>query len=347
MENKDVTIEEMKALYFDSDALIEPNYKLYQLNSNKGRYYYRYDDDGEPEFYPSVTTILGSTLPKSPWLINWIAQKGVEEAERYKMERASYGTFMHAQFEKLLIERRYDLDMLKSELKSYIERKELPSDFIYYEEELKKDILAFAQFISDYDVKPWAVEISLVHQELRYAGMIDLVCTMKKSPKSEDTQLAIIDFKSGRNGFSEEAEIQLHMYRELFANNFGVTIEKVYNFAPKDWRKSPTYTLKDQSDSPNQEKIPYLLGLAMTDAKKGLPTFVDTYGVIDLDNIDLTKNVESLTMSELVKAKHILPDKVEKPQKTTQKRSKKASKATEPKTKKTRSNRKNDKNNEK
>ena len=96
-----------------------------------------------------------------------------------------------------------------------------------------------------------------------------------------------------------------------------------------------------------EEKIPYLLGLAMTDAKKGLPTFVDTYGVIDLDNIDLTKNVESLTMSELVKAKHILPDKVEKPQKTTQKRSKKASKATEQKTKKTRSNRKNDKNNEK
>lgn len=112
-----MTAEEMKAVFFDKAALVEPNYKVYQLNSKNHRYYYRYNDNGEPEFFPSVTTILSQTLPQSPFLVQWIAQKGLEESERYKMERAAYGTFMHAQFETLLIERQYDLDLLKSRLK--------------------------------------------------------------------------------------------------------------------------------------------------------------------------------------------------------------------------------------
>lgn len=112
-----MTAEEMKALFFDSTALIEPEYKLFQLNSNGQRYYYLFDDTGTPKFYPSVTTILAQTLPKSPFLINWIAEKGIEEAERYRDERAAYGTFMHAAFEELLINRVYDLDGLKDKLK--------------------------------------------------------------------------------------------------------------------------------------------------------------------------------------------------------------------------------------
>ena len=113
-----LSVEEMKAVFFDKNALIEPSYRVFQLNSKGHRYYYKYDEQGEPIFYPSVTTILAQTLPKSPFLVSWIADKGEEEAERYKAERAAYGTFMHAQFEDLLINRTYDLDSLKSRLKS-------------------------------------------------------------------------------------------------------------------------------------------------------------------------------------------------------------------------------------
>lgn len=299
-----MSVEEMTAMFFDG-ALIEPPYKVWQLNSKGHRYYYKFDDNGTPEFYPSVTTILSQTMPKSPFLIKWIADKGIDEAERYKAERAEYGTFMHAQFEELIINRVYDLDGLKAKLKDYIDNNKLPADFIYYADDLKKDVLAFAKFVLDYDVKPLAVEIALVHPVYNYAGMIDLPCTMLAKPGSKDYINAIVDFKSGRKGFYEEAEIQLHLYKMMWNENFpDVPIERVFNFSPKDWRNKPTYNLKDQTDSPNAQKIPYLLELAAIEDAKMDNTFTAVTGAICLDEKpDLNDNVTSLTLAELIKSK--------------------------------------------
>lgn len=299
-----MTAEEMKALFFDADALIEPPYKVYQLNSNGHRYYYRFED-GEPVFYPSVTTILSQTLPKSPFLVSWMAEKGMEEAERYKAERAAYGTFMHAQFEELLIARSYDLDGLKCRLKEYTDKNGLPDSFINYAEDLKKDVLAFAQFVIDYDVRPLAVEIALVHPQKRYAGMIDCPCTMLEKKGGTERTAAIVDFKSGRKGFFEECEIQLGMYRDMWNANFENTqITRIFNFSPKDWRKKPTYNLKEQTNSPNLLKIPYLLELAGIEDDKREKSFTATGGKIELDNnSDLMQNVVTLSLSELVKNK--------------------------------------------
>lgn len=300
-----MTVEEMTAMFFDEKTLIEPSYKVWQLNSKGHRYYYRYDDDGNPEFFPSVTTILSQTLPKAPYLINWIANKGIEEAERYKGERAAYGTFMHAAFEELLINRAYDLDGLKSKLKEYIEVYRLPEGFIYYADDLKKDVLAFAQFVLDYDVRPLAVEIALVHPYYKYAGMIDCPCTMRAKIGSDDRINAIVDFKSGRKGFYEESEIQLGMYRDMWNVNFEqFPVTRIFNFSPKDWRKKPSYNLKEQTESPNIRKIPYLLEIATIEDEKRDNTFTAVNGMVVLDdNPDLSQNVISLSLAELIKSK--------------------------------------------
>ena len=300
-----MTVEEMTTMFFDTNALIEPPYKVWQLNSKGHRYYYRYDENGNPEFFPSVTTILSQTLPKSPFLIQWIADKGMDEAERYKQERAAYGTFMHGAFEELIIARSYDLDGLKGKLKAYIESERLPVDFINYADDLKKDVLAFAQFVIDYDVRPFAVEIALVHPFYKYAGMIDCPCTILDRPGGKNRIRAIVDFKSGRKGFYEEAEIQLHLYREMWNANFEQhQIEKCFNFSPKDWRKKPSYNLKDQTDSPNAKKIPALLELAAIEDGKRDNIFTAVNGLINLDQTpDLSANIISLTLSELVKTK--------------------------------------------
>lgn len=300
-----MTVEEMTAMFFDEKTLIEPPYKVWQLNSKGHRYYYRYDENGNPEFFLSVTTILSQTLPKAPHLIQWIASKGIEEAERYKGERAAYGTFMHAAFEELLINRAYDLDGLKGKLKEYIEVYRLPDDFIYYADDLKKDVLAFAQFVLDYDVRPLAVEIALVHPYYKYAGMIDCPCTMLAKIGGDERINAIVDFKSGRKGFYEESEIQLGMYRDMWNVNFEqFPVTRIFNFSPKDWRKRPSYNLKEQTDSPNIRKIPYLLEIAAIEDEKKDNTFTSVNGMVLLDNApDLTQNVISLSLAELIKTK--------------------------------------------
>lgn len=310
-----MSVEEMTAMFFDA-ALIEPPYKVWQLNSKGHRYYYRYDDAGNPEFFPSVTTILSQTLPKAPHLINWIANKGIEEAERYKGERAAYGTFMHAAFEELLINRAYDLDGLKGKLKEYIEVYRLPDDFIYYADDLKKDVLAFAQFVLDYDVRPLAVEIALVHPYYKYAGMIDCPCTMRAKIGSDDRINAIVDFKSGRKGFYEESEIQLGMYRDMWNVNFEqFPVTRIFNFSPKDWRKKPSYNLKEQTESPNIRKIPYLLEIAAIEDERRDNTFTAINGMVVLDDPDLSKNVISLSLAELIKMKASAEKKKPEPEK--------------------------------
>ena len=300
-----MSVEEMKALFFDADALREPNYRMYQLNSKGHRYYYRYNEQGDPEFYPSVTTIISQTMPTPPHLIKWIADLGYEAAENYKLERANYGTFMHAQFEELLIKRSYNLDTLKDRLKEYIDANKLPTDFIHYEDDLKKDVLSFAQFVKDYDVKPLAVEISLVHPEYKFAGMIDLPCSMRAKIGSDERINAIVDFKSGKNGFYESYEIQLHLYKMMWNANFeDCQIDRVFNFAPKDWRKLPTYSLKDQTTSKAALKIPALLQIAAIEDDKVEKQFLHMSGNINLDtDADLAQNVVSLSLSELLKQK--------------------------------------------
>lgn len=310
-----MTVEEMTALYFDAQALKEPAYKVYQLNSDGHRYYYRFGANGEPEFYPSVTTLLKQTMPTSPFLIEWMIKNGSEGATEKRDLAAAYGTFMHAQFEHLIINGNYDFDVVPGVLMEYMVANNLPDKFFSDSlTKIRKDICAFAQFIKDYKVRPMAVEIALVHPDYGYAGMIDLPCVMT-DPKTGETFPAIVDFKSGRKGFWEEHEIQLHLYKMMWnANALGMPISRVFNFSPKDWRGvKPTYNLKEQTDSPNAAKIPALLELARIEDGKLDNTFTVISGQISLDSFDAKTCITALSLSELVKGK---ADKADAPKTT-------------------------------
>ena len=297
-----MTVEEIRAVYFNADALQEPAYRLYQLNSDGYRYYYRFDANGEPEFYPSVTTLLKQVMPTPPALLDWMVANGKENSTEKRDIAAAYGTFMHGQFEQLIINRRYDFDNVPAVLLDYMQRENVPESlFNQWIIRIRKDVLAFAQFIKDYNVKPLAVEIGLVHPEFHYAGCLDLPCVMT-DPKTANTFTAIVDFKSGRKGFFEEHELQLHLYREMWNHNYpGKPIERVFNFSPKDWRKAPTYNLKDQTDSVNAKKLPFLLALASIEDEKRDNTLTIVRGVLDLDNGKIADNIFTLSLSELIK----------------------------------------------
>lgn len=294
------TSEEVKALFFDRLALREPPYKVFRLDSDGHRYYYRYCEDGMPEFYPSVTTLLKQVMPTPPALLEWIASNGREAAEKRDLA-AAYGTFMHIQFETLVINRKYDFDAAPAVLGEYLKREGLPDKlFTEWLGRIRKDVLAFAQFVRDYAVKPLAVEIGLVHPAHRYAGCVDLPCLMS-DPKTGEQYPAIVDFKSGRKGFYEEHELQLLLYREMWNINFpDLPIERVYNFSPKDWRTKPSYNLKEQTASASAAKLSHLLALAALEDGKRDNVLTIVRGVLDLDKGSITDNIVSLSLAELV-----------------------------------------------
>lgn len=295
-----LTAEEMRAVYFNHDALKEPPYRLYRLNEAGHRYYYRFED-GEPVFYPSVTTLIRQTTPTSPFLIQWMVQNGDAATEKRDMA-AAYGTFMHIQFERLVITRQYDLDKADDVLREYMEQENIPDKYFFdWRDRIRKDVLAFAQFLKDYEVKPLAVEIALVHPRWKFAGAIDLPCEMTWKKKRIR---AIIDFKSGRNGFYEDYELQLGLYKMMWDETYPEQeVERIFNFSPKDWRKSPTYNLKDQTDSPNLAKLPHLLALAAIEDEKRENSVTYCEGMVDLDK-DLEGNYHTLSLAELITAKH-------------------------------------------
>lgn len=307
-----MTVEEIRAVYFNADALREPPYRLFQLNSDGYRYYYRFDENGEPEFFPSVTTLLKQVMPTPPGLLDWIVANGKEGATEKRDLAAAYGTFMHGQFESLIINRRYDFDAVPAVLLDYMERNNVPeSYFNQWIVKIRKDVLAFAQFVRDWNVRPLAVEIGLVHPVHRYAGCLDLPCLMT-DPKTLKDFRAIVDFKSGRKGFYEEHELQLHLYMPMWNYNYpDAPVERVFNFSPKDWRTKPTYNLKEQTDSVNAAKIPHLLQLAAIEDDKRDNTLTIVRGVLDLDHGEIIDNVLSLSLSDLIKQK---ADKVDAPE---------------------------------
>jgi len=295
---QDTTIEKMVPIFFDAESLMAQPEPLYRLDSTGHRYYYRFDKEGEPVFYTSVTTLIKNTLPTSPFLIKWLIAQGGDNGHIEAMERACYGTFLHIQCAQLLIDGKYDLDKLQSKLIPYLASENMPPERIKWTEELKKDILAFAQFIIDRKVKPLAIEICLYHPDDGYAGAIDLVCGLDFNKKRIR---AIIDLKSGRKGFYESHEVQLGAYREMFNIHFpNVKIDKIFNWSPKAWKKSPTYNLQDQTDSKNIPKLPFLVELSKIESDKRDDTVTVVSG-----NIDITKgidiNISEKTFIELVK----------------------------------------------
>jgi hypothetical protein len=315
--------EEVPAVYFNETLLTAPR-KMYRISGYKnGRYYYSFrESDGRPEFYISVTNLIASTMPTSPFLMEWKLALGKEEAERFVAERASYGTFMHILYAELLINRRLDLATIRKRLANYLEAERLPAGLLdEWEYELKKDVAAFAQFVQDYNVRPVFIEQVLASRD-GYAGAVDLGCYMdiaeryKSGPKRGEmkpggvveTVRAIVDFKSGRKGFYEAHEIQLEAYRNLVAENFpDFEVDRIYNFSPKDWRGTkPAYNLKDQTDSENLQKLPLLVELANLEAAKRERMVTQVTGLIDLDR-PVADSVECLTMEELVVARQRKP----------------------------------------
>ena len=270
-------IEEMAALLVQPH--LEPPRKLYRIDRAGDRMYY-YLDGNTPVMYPSVTTVIRNNMPTSPHLIKWIGDMGTEAAEEYRDERAAFGTFMHKTFEDYLVAKFYDLDTMEQSLVNYLRTEGLPETLAAkWLHEQQKALLGFAQWVSDYKVKPLAIEVALASDEMEVAGMVDLICEatieekgyfgevyktganagQPKETKREATVLAIVDFKSGKDFYDDHA-IQLEIYRRKWNENFPNTpIDRIFNWSPSDWRNAPSYKFKEQTNNPQLYRVDHII----------------------------------------------------------------------------------------
>lgn len=306
-----ITPEEVKALYFDKDSIVLPNYSLFQLNSPGGnRLYYAHiptDTGMRTEFYAGVTTLLGMTVKEAESLAIWRENMGRQEAERYMNERAAYGSLMHSVYTRLLIDDMFNLDELPIITKAYCENNEIPY-LKTWARELQKDVTAFSRFLKEYDVIPLCIEAPMKSDTYGFAGTCDLFAwitieekgfwgeTYKsgekvgqpKETKKSMQVLALIDYKSNRSGnFYLSHELQLEMYKILIQENFpqfaNVPI-RLYNFSPKDWKSEPGYHFTEQTGKHNPAVIPAYVTI-FRDLQKSDPAMrniLSLSGIIDM-----------------------------------------------------------------
>lgn len=295
----ELSIEEVKALYFDSDALVEPAIRLWRIDGGDFRYYYDITN-GEPIFYGSVTSVIGAELQIGKELIEWIAERGIEEAEAERDERADYGTIMHILIAYFLIGK---ISLQKASIIAFV-CEHLHNNYKqWWIKSLQKDLLSFAQFVNEHNVKPLAIEVTLASRKLGIAGTIDLICKMEFNRK---IVLAIVDFKSGKKGFHEAHEIQLHAYKQIWEENYpDMPIEYVFNWAPSDWRTKPAYHLKNQTESKKRFKLPHLIAMFKIDGYDKPKKRLFVNGDIQ-PGIDISKNFEFIDIEQYVRNKHAI-----------------------------------------
>lgn len=165
-----------------------PNGRRYKVPSNK--------------LYPSVTTIF--SVDESPYLAEWRARVGEEEARKIAKRAAMRGTYIHEQCEHLL--------------KNTIAPSNTINKMLYGE--LWKKFKPIVDRIGDVN----AIETTLYSDELEVAGTVDCIGYW-------NGKLSVIDFKtSSRRKASEDIPtywMQCAAYAKMWEERTGEVIENL------------------------------------------------------------------------------------------------------------------------
>lgn len=179
--------DEMEAVSLD----LKKSYRFYQTPKGK--------------FYPSITTVLGDTMPeeKRESIKNWVISLGAEKAKEKMLEATTKGTAVH-----LLIER-----MLKGE--------ELFQTGETYDENMVSSFNSLRPLLKKID-EVWGQEVALCSHELEVAGRCDCIGVYKGVP-------SIIDFKTSSrikgNSDIDDYKLQLCAYAIMHNEQFGTNIK--------------------------------------------------------------------------------------------------------------------------
>jgi len=268
----DLTITECQALYWDDTALQIQPVQLRRLDSRGMRKYFTVIDNKVDKLYTSVTSFVGAVLPKGEGLIQWMKNLTPEQQEDILRRSSAYGTLMDILNNTIV--RDGKIDNVYAEVNAYLMKERMYDiNAEKWEWQIKRDLLAFIQFLKDYEVKPIATSVALIFEKFKLAGTVDFICEMNDKIRTktdikkgiEPNRIkAVIDYKakigdmqgnSERNSFYESEALQLLLYKYMVESNLGIVIDHVFNWSPKNWRTAPDYNLKCWSNSVVWDRI--------------------------------------------------------------------------------------------
>lgn len=302
-----MSFEQVNTDWFNPDALRLPDYRVGRVNFGRGRSYIRIQQNGELEeplkLYTSLTTAINTCAPMEQPLLEWYCKHGTKEAGRLLEIAQHYGTLLHLEIGKFLIEGVYDFDSCNSAVESYTDEHSFwQPECKEWADKLKHDMAAFIQFSFDYQIKPLGIEYVLLSDK-GFGTLIDLVCEVTveekgfwgevyksgkqkgepKETKKSVTKCAIINFKSGRHGFYRSNGIQIECERQLWEENFpDLQVDMACNWSPKEWTSNPGYNFKDWTGTIEQAEIDAILQLAEVRyaSKAENKTYLNINGVV-------------------------------------------------------------------
>lgn len=325
---QDLTIEELRSLYFDEETLRLPPIRLFRMDTYNKRIYYT-SSEGVHEFFPGVTGFLSKVLPTAPELIKWLIQMG-DRADDYVAERADYGSLMHGQFVPLLINRKFDLNPLHEIIQDYCKENKRIVDEAAWTRELKGDIIAFAHWMNEYQVKPLLIEAPLCSRKYGVATLIDFFGKMmlpvkgfwgeeyksgvnKGQPKEtkKDCEVYLFaDFKSRKKAYVTDAdELQLAFGAEMIKENFPEFKDeeiKLFSWHPKDWKTVPGSHFTEHTNKHSVREMELYSELYHIKNDVSKYTRMNFKGIVEVGK-DLTENYELKTLMEIVEL-----DKIER-----------------------------------
>jgi hypothetical protein len=270
-----VDIEVLQALFlsneFKAKTPLLAAEKVYRVGIGGGRHYQR---GSNGRVYKSLTTFIDAVVPKSKHLTSWrdnMAEQlgSVELADEYVTMTADYGTLLHIAVADFIRDGNVNWHHKKLWFQAQLSELGLKDRALNAAtNELTKDLASMVQFFYDYSVEVIAVELP-VFIGMGVATLIDLVVIMDdkasdQTPiKTANRHKAIINLKSGKKGFFDTHVLQLEgermAFNETYSKLVGYEIDCVYNLAPTNWRVTPKYKIKNQTEAAN--KISRLFGL--------------------------------------------------------------------------------------
>jgi hypothetical protein len=171
---------------------------ILQVTTVSERWYVKEDEQGNPQFVPSVTWIC-EHYPKGVGFYKWLAQKGWDESEAIKVAAGDKGSKVHHAIGLLLDGKTVKMD-------SKITNSDCEQTELTLEE--YQCLMSFCDWFSKMKPKTIEREFTVWSDEFNYAGTIDYICEIGGA-------LYIIDFKTGQYIWASQ-ELQISAYKRAY-----------------------------------------------------------------------------------------------------------------------------------